>query len=106
MSDQPTRYRLAADLWRAEAPTGMVVRAKAGAYDDYLSESATPKMDLVTQLRRWGADNPKMLALVERVIAGEYDATEAEADAWARSPDGQAAWNALINSTPAAEQQQ
>jgi hypothetical protein len=30
------------------------------------------------------------------VIDGEFDATKAESDAWARSPDGQAAFAGLL----------
>jgi hypothetical protein len=34
--------------------------------------------------------------LARALIDGEFDATKAESDAWARSPDGQAAFAGLL----------
>jgi hypothetical protein len=39
---------------------------------------------------------PTAMALAERVIAGEFDATKEESDQWARSPEGRAAMRALV----------
>ena len=60
-------------------------KARAFAYDDYKSESATPCIDLVNDLIDAGRQD-----LAERAKNGEWDATPEESDAWAASPDGQA----------------
>ncbi len=57
--------------------------ARAGRYDDFESESATPIADLVSDLRTQGQE-----ALAKRAIDGEWDSTKEESDAWAASPDG------------------
>ena len=59
--------------------------ARDGRYDDFESESATPIADLVSDLRAIGQEG-----LAKRAINGEWDSTEAESEAWAASPDGQA----------------
>jgi len=63
---------------------GMVRKARAGEYDDYLSDSATPINDLVRDLRQNGEHE-----LAQRAIDGEFDGTKEEAEAWANSPEGQ-----------------
>jgi len=62
----------------------LIWRARRGYYHDYLSPLATPAIQLVADLR--AAGHP---GFAERVKAGEFDASSAESDAWARSPDGQ-----------------
>ena len=59
--------------------------ARAGLYDDFESESATPINDLVAALRSAGQEG-----LAVRAMRGEWDSTKEEADAWRKSPDGQA----------------
>ena len=73
----PTTERLAQALENAAAPEEMVRAARAGRYDDFKSESATPIFDLVRDLQRIGAKD-----LAQRAIAGEFDASKEEADAW------------------------
>lgn len=72
----------------------MAVKARAGAYDDFLSDSATPIVDLVNDLAKVGT--VEALALRKRAIDGEFDATAEESEAWANSPDGQQAFSNLI----------
>lgn len=72
----------------------MAAKAKAFAYDDFKSESATPIMDLVNELARVGSVDA--LALRKRVIDGEFDSTAEESEEWAKSPEGQEAMNMLI----------
>jgi hypothetical protein len=84
-------------------PPAMIRRAEAGYYHDYLSPLAMPEMALVNELgslathpsRRGTPASGALLALRQRVIDGEFDASRAESDAWARSPEGQAAFAEL-----------
>jgi len=62
----------------------MAAKAKTGYYDDFRSPLATPIVQLVVDLTRAGH-----LDLAERAKEGEFDATKEEADAWAKSPEGQ-----------------
>jgi hypothetical protein len=79
-----TCERLARALEEHGAPAFMIVGARNGAYDDYLSASATPEIDLYNHARKYG-----LTAIAEGVQRGEWDATKEESDAWAASPDGQ-----------------
>jgi hypothetical protein len=87
---EPTKLRLARVL-REHGLEQMAEAAEHGRYDDYQSESATPCIDLVNHLHAAGAHE-----LAERAKRGEWDATKEEADAWAASPDGHAAFAQLI----------
>lgn len=78
-----TAERLAAVL-EDEGLFALAARARAFAFDDYKSDSATPELDLYHALMT--ADRPDLAA---RVVAGEWDATREESDEWARSPEGQ-----------------
>lgn len=69
----------------------LVARAEADFYHDFLSPIATPCMQLMADLRRLGLDD-----LAARHLNGDFDATKEESDEWAESPDGQAAFSALI----------
>lgn len=73
-----TAERLACALEQGRAPKAMVTAARAGCYDDFRSESATPIMDLVRDLRA-----AKLEAMAQRAMDGEFDATKEEAEAWA-----------------------
>jgi hypothetical protein len=86
-------------------PPAMIRRAEAGYYHDYLSPLALPEMALVNELgglanhpSRSGdpAARVALMALRQRVIDGEFDASKAESDAWARSPEGRAAFASLV----------
>jgi len=89
-------------------PEALIQRAEAGHYHDYLSPLALPELALVNELGALAnhpsrARLPSGLALMgirQRVIDGEFDATKAESDAWARSPDGRAAMAALMGDGP------
>lgn len=86
-----TSERLAQDLGAAGAPGAMVARAREGYYDDYRSPLTFPCVQLVTDLRAAGLHE-----LAARATQGEWDATPAEADAWARSHEGQQAFRELL----------
>ncbi len=83
----PTSELLARDLAQAQAPASMIAHARAGGYDDYRSESATPIVDLVRDARTHG-----LSAIAEAAIEGKYDAQRWESDEWAKSEEGQAAF--------------
>ena len=72
-----TKERLGKALEEAGAPKSMIEMARAGEYDDFESNSMTPQIDLVRDLRA-----EKMEAFAERVINGEFDATKEEAEDW------------------------
>lgn len=102
ISDQPlpeghTARALADALTKAGAPPDMIRRAERGYYHDYLSPLATPEIVLVSELRRAAArpeaETPAaLLALAADVIDGKHDASKAESDEWAHSPEGRAAF--------------
>lgn len=90
----PTTERLAQALEAAGDPRlkPMIDRARQGYYDDYKSPLAAPLVQLAADLRQAG--HPE---LVKRVIDGEFDATPEESEAWANSPEGQAAFDELVS---------
>jgi hypothetical protein len=80
-----TKERLSQALREAKAPTEMIEHAEIGGYDDFEAvDTASPIVDLVNACRAFGLDD-----LAKRAMNGEFDATEEEAEAWARSEDGQ-----------------
>jgi hypothetical protein len=87
---EPTTEKLAKALEAAGAPAEMIKKAREGYYDDYKSPLAFPEMQLHQDAHIAGLDSIK--AAVE---AGEFDATKEESDEWARSPEGQAAFEEL-----------
>lgn len=86
-----SREKLAQALAAAAAPADMIAAARAGRWDEYLSEHAMPQHLLLDELRANGLDH-----LVPRVLDGDFDATPAESDAWAASPEGQAVFGGLL----------
>lgn len=71
-----TKHRLAAVL-REASLLSLAGEALLGRFDDYESESATPIMDLVNELRSCGRED-----LARRAIGGEWDGTAEEAQQW------------------------
>jgi hypothetical protein len=72
-----TKERLAKAMEEAGCPKELVVRARGGEFADFESNSATPIIRLVGELAQHGFS-----ALADRAIAGEFDATKEEAEAW------------------------
>ncbi len=72
-----TKERLAAELEKANAPKEMIHAARAGSYDDFESNSATPIVDLVHDCQQFGLHE-----FAQRAMNGEFDATKEEAEAW------------------------
>jgi hypothetical protein len=75
-----TSERLAVALEATAAPKAMVVAARAGCYDDFRSESATPCHDLVRDALAAGLGD-----IARRAMDGEFDATREEAEEWAEA---------------------
>ena len=80
----PTTERLARALEALDDPRllDMIARARAGYYDDFKSILSLPLLQLIRDLE--AAGHPEM---TRRVRNGEFDATDAEADVWMRSPE-------------------
>ncbi len=93
MGTKHTKDILADELVKAGL-FDMSLKARSGYYHDYLSPLATPCLQLSEDLRQAGTD--AALALRERHHQGEFDATKEESDAWADSPEGQAAFASLL----------
>ena len=91
----PTRWKLACALIAAEL-YDMADRAVSGWYDDYASPLDTPTLQLVNDLQQAGT--PAAMLVREQVIAGDFDATAEEAEAWAQSPEGREAFASLMGS--------
>jgi hypothetical protein len=77
----------------------MADKAAMGYYHDYLSPLDLPETQLVNDLFEASRANPlkdQILQLRNDVIDGKYDATKAESDEWARSPEGKETFRKLI----------
>lgn len=88
-----TKDFLAQELRKA----GLELMAKAaetGYYHDFLSPLPAPSLQLEHDLRDTGT--PAALALRERHLNGEFDASHEESETWINSADGQRAMKALI----------
>lgn len=100
----PTAMKLAAALRAIPGiPPVMTERAERGYYHDFLSPLPTPLLQLVADLTELAASpgtprdsRPLLRSMAQAVKDGEYDATKEESDAWARSPEGQAAFGELL----------
>lgn len=77
-----TKLRLAAVLTDAGLKD-LAAAAAEGHFDDFESDSATPIGDLVHALHRAGRQD-----LAHRAMAGEWDATQQEAERWAAQQTG------------------
>lgn len=77
MTTERTIDRLVRDLAQSGAPPDLIERARAGAYDDYESDSATPLGDLIRDLERAG-----LHLMAQAARHGAYEGTREEAEAW------------------------
>lgn len=69
----------------------MLIRVKTDYYHDFCSPLPMPALQLVADLH-----NVKLDALAQRAKAGAFDATQAEAKAWALSREGQETFRHLM----------
>lgn len=74
-----TKDKLAAELHKAGLGN-MAVLAAQGYYHDYLSPLATPCIQLAADLAEAGT--PAAMALRERHLEGEFDASREEGEEW------------------------
>ncbi len=89
-----TKDKLAEAL-NAIGLTEMATKAATGYYHDYLSPLDFPSIQLVNDLAMTGTE--EAMALRERVINGEFDASNEEGDEWFNGPEGQDAMRRLMN---------
>jgi hypothetical protein len=75
-----TIEKLVIALTSSDAPIRMIKAAESGRYDDFKSNSETPIMDLVSDLQKLGLHD-----LAQRAMDGEFDASQQEADDWAKN---------------------
>lgn len=73
----------------------MADRAATGYYHDFLSPLPFPELQLAEDLAKVGT--PAAMALRQRHLAGEFDASLEESDAWANSEEGKQSLSALAN---------
>ena len=91
-----------AEALRAVGLTDMADKAATGYYHDYLSPLDLPEIELMRDLARAAAlatnlDRCKaILDLRGRAMNGDFDASEAESEEWAKSPEGQYAFKQLL----------
>lgn len=74
-----TKDKLAAELHKAGLHD-MAMRAGQGYYHDFLSPLATPCIQLAADLAAVGT--PAAMALRDRHLEGEFDASREEGDEW------------------------
>lgn len=81
---------------------GMAAKARLDMYHDYLSDDAMCAITLERELReaRDSCADPIMARLIEAIrqqhLNGDFDASKEESDDWAKSDEGQAAFQALV----------
>lgn len=92
---EPSSEKLAQALEEAGAPKYMIELARDDYYHDFKSPLAMPEMQLLQDAREHG-----LTTIAEGVMEGKWDATKAESDAWAASPEGQATFAELLNPRP------
>lgn len=92
---EPSSEKLAQALEAEGAPAYMVSLAREDHYHDFKSPLAMPEMQLLADAREHG-----LTVIVEGVMEGVWDATKAESDAWAASPEGQATFAELLGHRP------
>lgn len=88
---EPSSEELALALEAAGAPAEMIERARADYYHDFKSPLAMPEAQLLDDARAHG-----LTEIADGVIEGRWDATKAESEAWAVSPDGQETFKQLL----------
>jgi hypothetical protein len=101
-----TSQRLA-DALRAAGFDGFAKRAEADEFHDFLANAPLPQMVLADELasivRNVNLEERVRLAahhIRDRLINGEFDASEEEGDEWAASEDGRAAFAEFLPKEP------
>lgn len=90
-----------AEALRGVGLNDMAEKAATGWYHDYLSPLDLPDLQLEADLRAArdacpdAARATRIEYVRQRHLSGAFDANREEADAWANSPDGRAAFDML-----------
>lgn len=103
IDDRHTTVRLAEALSAIPGvPKDMIARAIDGHYHDYLSPLALPELQLLADLNDLASlpatprdSRPQLRNLARGVARGDFDASSAESEEWARSPEGQETFRQL-----------
>jgi hypothetical protein len=74
----------------------IIKRARRDYYHDFNGVPVAPEMQLLADLMAVDANSPAITALCDRIRAGDFDATKAESDEWARSAEGRRAFRELM----------
>ena len=81
----------------------LAARAERNEFHDFLSDHALPEMELDMALvaiikdPTYSSEKRDMASAIRaRHHEGAFDASKAESDAWADSPDGKATFNQLV----------
>jgi len=85
-----------ADALFAAGLFDMSLKARDGYYHDYLSPLDFPDLQLEQDLRQAGTE--AAMALRDRHLNGEFDASKEESDEWAASDDFKEAMATLFGS--------
>lgn len=85
------------------APAHMASLAAEGHYDDYVGPLAMPQHQLLADVR---AEGLAATPLTAWTLAGCFDATKAESDAWANSAEGRATFDQLTRPNRAQRRRQ
>jgi hypothetical protein len=96
-----------ADVLRDAGFEDLAKRAERDEFHDFLSPHATPELllaallaDLSTHPKVHERQRIAAHMIRQRLIDGEFDASLEESDAWAESPEGQAAFRELFKGEP------
>ena len=89
-----------ADALRAVGLDAMADKAATGHYHDFLSPLALPELQLCADLVDAAKARPDrsadIMALRQRVMGGDFDASAEESEDWAKSEEGQETFGRLI----------
>jgi hypothetical protein len=88
-------------------PQDMIDAALGGRYHDFMSPLDFPEMQLVADLKELASrpatprnSRPLLRQLAQDVIDGKHDASKAESDEWAASPEGRETLAELMSQSP------
>lgn len=95
----PTAEALAKELDRVGLRI-LARRARQNEFHDYLSPHALPEHVLADALAKCAQHFPGMstaiLGIRQDVINGKFDASREEGEEWAKSPEGKATFDSLV----------
>jgi hypothetical protein len=82
--------RLLAEALREAGLEELVARAADGEWNDYFGRHGVPQHHLVETLRRYtGRRRVAANKMIDRVLRGDFNGTDAESDEWLSTPEAQ-----------------